>query len=151
MNASNRGIVSIGSIVLSGLFLFPSWFETNGQYVKQLGHHFLFNKPSAVAVECHFVGCVTAPASYFHVVLDRNNRLATLSTVVVVVGLLLLLFRVKADGSSRSIRHPVTRWAFSGLVALALPVTATPQLVFLGMYGIDVPRVLSSGEFDSLV
>jgi hypothetical protein len=151
MNASSRNVVSIGSIVLAGLFLFPSWFETNGQYVKQLGHHFLFNKPTAVPVECYLVGCVTAPASYFHVALDRQNWISALLTIVVVIGTLLLLFRTRTDGISRGIRHSVTRWAFSGLVALALPVTVTPQLLLLGIYGVSVPRVLFSGEFGSLV
>lgn len=150
MNTSNRSIVSIGSIVLLGLLLFPSWFETNGQYVKQLGHHFLFNKPSAVPVECYFAGCVTAPASYFYVVLDRPNWLATLLTIVFVLGTLSLLFKTRADGTSRSLRHPVTRWIFSGMVALALPVTVTPKLVLVGMYGISVPRAFFSGEFGSL-
>ncbi len=115
---------------------FPSHgAETNGQYVKQLGHHFLFSKPEPVPVECYLVGCVTAPASYFHVVLDRRPWLETLSTVAVVASILLLLFRSRADGTSFSIRHPKTRWVFSGLVVLALPVSATP-MVLVGIYGI---------------
>jgi hypothetical protein len=148
MNSANKTIVLIGGIALLGLFLFPSWYETNGQYVKQLGHHFLFSKPEPVPVECYLVGCVTAPASYFYVVLDRRPWFATLSTVAVVASILVLLFRSRADGTSLSIRHPKTRWVFSGLVALALPVSATP-MVLVGMYGISVPTYLFSGEDNS--
>ena len=149
MNSTNKTIVLIGSIALLGLFLFPSWYETNGQYVKQLGHHFLFSEPEPVPVDCYFVGCVTAPASYFHVVLDRRPWFETLSTVAVVASILVLLFRRRADGISLSIRHPKTRWILSGLVALALPVSVTP-MVLVGIYGISVPEYLFSGEDNSL-
>jgi hypothetical protein len=150
MNAANRTVLGVGSIVLMGLFLFPCWFETNGQYVKQLGHHYLFSKPAGVPVECYLVGCITAPASYFHVVLDRKDMFATLSNVAIVLGVLLLLFKTGADGTSRSIRDPMTRWAFSGLVTLVLPISVTPT-VLLGMYGVSVPKIFFSGEDNSLV
>jgi uncharacterized membrane protein len=149
MNSANKTIALIGGIALLGLFLFPSWYETNGQYVKQLGHHFLFSKPEPVPVECYLVGCVTAPASFFHVVLDRRPWFETLSTVAVVASILVLLFRRRADGTSFSIRQPKTRWVFSGLVALALPVSVTP-MVLVGIYGMSVPQYLFSGEDNSL-
>ncbi len=148
MNSANKAIVLIGGIVLLGLFLFPPWNETNGQYVKQLGHHFLFSKPEPVPVECYLVGCVTAPASYFYVVLDRRPWFETLLTVAVVASILVLLLRRRADGTSLSIRHPNTRWVFSGLVALALPVIGAPMLL-VWMYGISVPTYLFSGEDNS--
>jgi len=145
MNPTKRAILSISSIAFLGLFFFPPWYETNGQYVKQLGHHFLFKTPEAVPVECYFVGCMTAPASYFHVVLDGRSAFETLSTIAVVATTLLLLFRTRTNGTSPSMASAVTRWAFSGLVALALPVSVTPT-VLVGMYGISVPKILFSGE-----
>lgn len=149
MNSAKKTIILISSIYFLGLFLFPTWYEADGQYVKQLGHHFLFRSPEAVQVDCYFVGCVTAPASYFHVVLDRRPWFETLSTVAIVASILLLLFRRRADGTSASVRNPRTRWVFSGLVALALPVNATPMLL-MGMYAISIPKYLFSGEDNSL-
>jgi len=152
MNSAKKTIISIIGIYLLGLLLFPSWYETNGQYVKQLGLHFLFRRPDAVPVDCYFVGCVTAPASYFHVVLDRGPWLEAMINVVFVASVLLLLFRRRADGAHASVRNPRMRWAFSGLVALILPVPipATPILL-MGMYGVSAPIYLFSGEDNSLV
>lgn len=106
MNSATKTIILSSGIALLGLFLFPSWYETNGQYVKQLGHHFLFTRPEAVPVDCYFVGCVTAPASYFHVVLDRPPWFESLSTVTVVALIMLLVFRRRPDGTSPSMRDP---------------------------------------------
>jgi len=151
MNSAKKTIIPISCIYLLGLFLFPSWYETNGQYVKQLGHHFLFRRPEAVPVDCYFVGCVTAPASYFHVVLDRGPWLEAMINVAFVASILLFLFRTRGDESYASIRNPKTRWVFSGLVALTLPVpiSATP-IILMGMYGVSTPTYLFSGEDNSL-
>src|SRR5437763_15080221 len=97
MQPSKKIILSISSIALLGVFFFPPWYETNGQYVKQLGLHFFFSRPDAVPVECYLVGCVTAPASYFHVVLNWRSWVETLSTITAVTTILLLLFRTRTD------------------------------------------------------
>lgn len=44
MNASRKIILSISSIVFLGIFIFPPWYETNGQYVKQTRALFLFQQ-----------------------------------------------------------------------------------------------------------
>ena len=145
MNASRKIILSISSMVFLGLFFFPPWYETNGQYVKQLGRHFLFSKPAAVPVECYLVGCVTAPASYFHVVLAWQPWVETLATIVFIALGLFLLFRTRADGNSASLEDPKTRLWFSALVALALPISVSP-VVLVGTYGLEVPTILFGGE-----
>lgn len=145
MNPTKKMILSISSIAFGGVFFFPPWYETNGQYVKQLGHHFFFIRPDAIPVECYFVGCVTAPASYFHVVLDWRSWVATLSTIAAVTTMLFLLLRARADGTFPSIVNAKTRLLLSVLVALALPVSMSP-VVLLGTYGVYVPLIFFSGE-----
>jgi hypothetical protein len=145
MNASRKIILSLSSIVFLGLFFFPPWYETNGQYVKQLGRYFFFSKPEAVPVECYFVGCVTAPASYFGVVLSWRPWVETLSTIAFIATGLFLLFGTRADGNPPSIGNPKTRLAFSALVALALPISMSPVLL-VGTYGLYVPTILFGGE-----
>jgi len=138
-------ILSISSIAFLGVFLFPPWYETNGQYVKQLGRHLLFSRPDAEPVECYFVGCVTAPASYFHVVLNWRSWVETLSTIAAVTTALFLLFRTRRDETFHSIANAKTRLLFSVLVALGLPISMSP-LVLLGTYGLYVPLIFISGE-----
>src|SRR5580693_1830336 len=145
MNRTKKMILSISSIAFWGVFFFPPSYETNGQYVKQLGRHFFFIRPDAVPVECYLVGCVTAPASYFHVVVDWRSWVGTLSTIAAVTTILFLLFRGRTDGTFPSIAKAKTRLLFSLLVALALPVSLSP-LVLLGTYGLCVPLIFFSGE-----
>ncbi len=145
MNPTKKIILSISSIAFGGIFFFPPWYETNGQYVKQLGCHFFFIPPDAVPVECYFVGCVTAPASYFHVVLDWRSWVGTLSTIAAVTTILFLLLRARTDGTFPSIANAKTRLSLSVLVALALPVSMSP-VVLLGTYGLYVPLIFFSGE-----
>jgi hypothetical protein len=145
MNASRKFILSISSVVFLGIFFFPPWYETNGQYEKQLGRYFFFSKPEAVPVECYLVGCVTAPASYFRVVLAWRPWVETLSTITFVATGLFLLFRTRADGNPPSIGHPKTRLVFSALVAFAFPISTSPVLL-VGTYGLYVPFILFSRE-----
>jgi hypothetical protein len=134
MNASRKIILSISSIVFLGLLSFSPWYETNGQYVKQLGRYFFSSKPEAVPVECYFVGCVTALASYFRVMLSWRPWVETLSTIAFIATGLFLLFGTRADGNPPSIGNPKTRLAFSAVVALALPISMSPVLL-VGTYG----------------
>ena len=106
--------------------LFPPWYQTHGQYMKQLGHHFLFSSPDAVPVECYLVGCVTAPASYFRVVFNWRSWVETLSSIAAVTTVLFLLFGTRSDGTFPSIANAKTRLLFSVLVALALPISMSP-------------------------
>jgi hypothetical protein len=145
MNPTKKMILSISSIAFGGVFFFPPWYETNGQYVKQLGRYFFFIRPDAVPVQCYFVGCVTAPASYFHVVLDWRSWVETLSTIAAVTTILFLLFKARTDGTFPSIANAKTRLLFSVLVALALPLSMSP-VVLLGTYGLHVPLIFFSGE-----
>jgi hypothetical protein len=145
MNPTKKMILSISSIAFGGVFFFPPWYETNGQYVKQLGRHFFFIRPDAVPVECYLAGCVTAPASYFHVVLDWRSWVETLLTIAAVTTILFLLFRARTDGTFPSIANAKTRLLFSVLVALALPVSMSP-VVLLGTYGLYAPLIFFSGE-----
>lgn len=145
MNAAQKLTLFVSSVVFLGLFLFPPWYQTNGQYVKQLGRRFIFSKPEAVPVECYLVGCVTAPASYFHVVLDWRFGIQAPLTIAVVATALFLLFRARADAASPSIRRPKTRLIFSALVALSLPITVSP-LVLVGMYALYAPFIFFSHE-----
>ena len=149
MNPTKKIIISINSIFFLGVFFFPPWYETNGQYVKQLGRHFFFSRPEAIPVECYLVGCVTAPASYFHVVLNWRSWVETLSTIAAVTTILFLLFRTRTDGTIPSIADARTRLLFSVLVALALPISMSP-VVLLGTYGLYVPHIFFGGEHNWL-
>ena len=77
------------------IVLFPNWQEAaerEKDYRKDLGVHFVLKPPAPVAVPCYFVGCVTAPPSYFHVLVDRRGFYPSLVCVTALLIVALVLF-----------------------------------------------------------
>ena len=109
--------------VVAFLSLYPSWQEAAEKeiaYRRDVGRGLLWRPPSPVAVDCYFVGCVTAPASYFHVLLNQR-LLFKQSLTVLFVGLALVwVFRTRTDGTV-SLQSAKTRAAASLLLALLVP------------------------------
>src|SRR6266567_2325364 len=75
LNRIQAAIGIVSGIALLVIVLFPAWQEAAEKevsYRKDIGHGLLWSPPKPVAVDCYFVGCVTAPASYFHMLLNRT-------------------------------------------------------------------------------
>lgn len=117
-------IGAICAITLLFLVLFPPWQEAAERevsYRKDIGRGLLWKPPKAVAVECYFVGCVTAPASYFHVVLKRRVLLQETLTLFFVAVACVWIFRTRRSGEVASITARKTRLLTSFLLALLVP------------------------------
>lgn len=123
LNKAQFAIAVITVVVVTCLSLYPSWqqaAEKEIAYRKDVGRGLLWRPPNPIAVDCYFAGCVTAPASYFHVLLNRR-LLFQQSLTVLFVGLALLwVFRTRKDetGFLKSVK---TRAAASLLLALLVP------------------------------
>jgi hypothetical protein len=124
------GVISV--IVLLSLALFPPWWqaaERETAYRKELGRAFVLHPPAPVAVDCYFVGCKTAPPSYFHVLLYRDLLFEQLAAVLGVAIIVLWIFRSRRDGTCASLVAPETRLKFSMSMALLFPPDGTFPLV----------------------
>jgi hypothetical protein len=113
-------------IILLSLVIFPRWQEAaekEASYRRDIGHGLLWKPPKPVAVECYFVGCVTAPASYFHVLLNRKLLLQQCLTVFLVAVAFLWIFRPQDNGKTASLSVRATRLLASCLLALLIPPT----------------------------
>ncbi|GEM_PF-2544777 len=124
LNKIQAVIGIVCGILLLSLISFPPWQEAAERelsYRKDLGRGFLLSPPKSVAVECYFVGCVTAPAAYFHVLLNRKLLLQECVTLVVVELLLLWLFRNRQGRAVADLRMPRTRLLISLMLALLIP------------------------------
>jgi hypothetical protein len=129
-------------IALLFLVLFPPWqqaAEKEVSYRKNIGRGLLWKPPQPVAVECYFVGCVTAPASYFHVLLHRKLLMQQCLTVLCVAMAFLWTFRTSKGGKMASLGVRSTRLSTSFLLALLIPPTGD---VPFGAVLFGIPMVL---------
>lgn len=142
-NSAQKAILVVGSVLLLCLALFPPWREAAEKEVdfrKDIGRGFILSPPQPVAVDCYFVGCKTAPASYFHVLIFRDLLFNQLISVVIVGLVLLWIFRSRRDGTNASLGSPKTRLQFCVLIALLIPLDG--QYPF-GAWLADIPRQIA--------
>jgi hypothetical protein len=138
----------MSGLILLGLLLFPPWeqgAEGETDYRKYLGRSFFLKPPQPVPVDCYFVGCKTAPASYFHVLLATRLYVEPSLTVATVALLLLVVFHLRPNAPHAVLVSPTARIAFCTLVALVLPIPAGPQVVLLGTGVAYVPWLIAAG------
>jgi len=124
LNNAQKAIFAIGLASLLCLALFPPWREAAQRevdYRKDIGRWFILNPPQPVAVDCYFVGCKTAPASYFHVLINRGLLFSQLITVASVALALLWILRSHHDGTAATLSSFKTRMQFCALIALLIP------------------------------
>lgn len=143
LNTSQKAIAVVSLIVLLGLALFPPWqqaAERETAYRKDLGRGFLLHPPTPVAVDCYFVGCKTAPPSYFHVLLYRELLTAQLLSVFGVTVVAFWIFRTRRDYTSASLVSKRVRLELSLLLALLVPLMGKFPLASLLL---DIPRQLT--------
>jgi hypothetical protein len=98
-----------------------------------------------VPVDCYFVGCKTAPAEYFHVLIAKQQFIAPCVTVVGVTLLALLFLQFRPNSLKSVIVSRKARLVFSGVLSLALPVPVGPQIVLFGTAIAYVPWQLQAG------
>jgi len=125
-----KGQVACAVLTLAAatfLSVYPPWqqaAEKEVAYRKDIGRGLVWRLPIPIAVDCYFVGCVgcvTAPASYFHVLLNRRLLLQRSLTVLCVGLAFLWVFRIRRDGTASSVKSVKTRTAASLLLALLVP------------------------------
>lgn len=142
LNTTQKTIAIVGAIALVSLALFPPWWQAAQNeisYRKDLGRAFALKPPRAEPVDCYFVNCQVAPASYFHVLLYRDLFFEQLAAVAGVAIIALWMFRERRGGTRASLESPKTRLGFSLLVALAV----APEGKFpLASDLVDIPRLL---------
>src|SRR5438270_10010395 len=122
MNRLQKATLVIGGVILTMLLLFPPWQEAalrEVAYRKNVGRGFVLQPPKPVPVDCYFVGCKTAPASYFHVVLHSRLHIAQCVTVAFITLSVFWLVRRRSDGTQPALKKKRTRLLFSILIALA--------------------------------
>jgi hypothetical protein len=142
LNAIQRVITGVAVAALLLIGLFPPWQQAAQKetaYRKDLHHSFALTPPHAIPVPCYFVGCKTAPASYFHVVLYRRLLVTQLLSVIGVGLACLWVFRTRSDGTRASILERKTRLASALLIALLVPPTGTYTIGFILL---DIPQQL---------
>jgi len=125
-NKMQAVIAALYGAVLLALVLLPPWQEAAGReasYRKDIGRGFVWAPPKAVAVECYFAGCVTAPQGYFHVLLNWRLLLQQCLTLSVVAVLFLWMFRPQRNREAEISRKRGTRLFTSLLLALLIPPT----------------------------
>jgi hypothetical protein len=148
LNTPLKAIGITGSILILLITLFPPWQQAamrEVDYRKYLGRGFVFSPPSPVAVDCYFVGCLTAPPSYFHVLIYQDLVFEQLVAVFCVALIMLWMFRSQKDGTQASLRVPKTRWRFSLLIALLIPLYGTFPLA---SDLVNIPKqLIGRGEF----
>jgi hypothetical protein len=132
--------------------LFPNWQEAaerEKDYRKELGVHFVLKPPAPVAAPCYFVGCITAPASYFHVVIDRRNFYPSLICVTTLMIVTLVVFRTGKNGSTPSIVARRLNLVATSLITLALPVPGDPYFP-LGLLAGHMPIAMLHPDHDHI-
>jgi hypothetical protein len=140
-------LVWVGYIVL-----FPNWQEAaerEKDYRKDLGVHFVLKPPVPVAVPCYFVGCITAPASYFHVLIDRRGFYPELVSVTALMIVALIVFRTGKNGLTPSIAAHRMRLVATCLIALALPLPGSPYFP-LGTMAAYLPTAILHPNHDHI-
>ena len=142
LNATQKVVLAVAVAVLLPLLWFPPWREAAERevaYRKDIGRGFILRPPAPEPVDCYFVGCKTAPASYFHVLLYRDLLFEQAGTVAGIALLLLWMFRIRRDGTSGSLRSRRTRLLFGMVMALPIPPDGTFPFASLLL---DIPRQL---------
>jgi hypothetical protein len=145
-NKTQTVIGLICGIALLFLILLPPWQEAAERelsYRKDIGRGLLWKPPKTVAVDCYFVNCVTAPASYFHVVLKRKVLLQECLTVLGVAVAFLWIFRTRRTGQTSSVRSRGTRLLASFLLASLIPPAGE---VPFGAGIVEIPKLLVRRE-----
>lgn len=138
MTTGQKATVMASIVLMMFLLLFPPWQQTaerETDYRKDIGRGFFLRPPPPVALDCYFVGCKTAPPSYFHVVLFQELFREQLAAVIGVTLGLLWIFRSRRS----SLVSPRRRVSFSILIALLVPLEGTFPLA---SYLVDIPRQL---------
>jgi hypothetical protein len=148
VNRLQRAVLGVWVLWIGISVLFPNWqqaAERELDYRKELGLHFVLRPPAPVAVPCYFVGCITAPASYFHVLLDRNLRYQELVCTTTLMILAVVIFR----SASSPIRRDWMLVAVATWIALSLPVPIAPYFP-LGVWAGYLPAALLHPDHDHI-
>jgi hypothetical protein len=144
--------LGIWLVWVSYIVLFPNWQEAaerEKDYRKDLGVHFVFKPPAPVAVPCYFVGCIPAPASYFHVLIDRKGFYPALACVTALLMVALVIFRTEKKDSIPGMAATRMRLAAVSLLALALPLPITPYFP-LGSLAAYLPTAILHPNHDHI-
>jgi hypothetical protein len=140
INPTQKLIAKTAGFILLALLLFPPWQQAalhELDYRKAIGRGFIFHPPRTVPIECYFVGCKTAQASYFHAVLFSRLYIEQCATVFCIGLIALWIFRTAASGMRATLRSWRTRLKLSMLLALAVPPLGQYPLASLLL---DIPR-----------
>ena len=141
-------LVCVGFIVL-----FPNWQEAaerEKDYRQGLGVHFVLKPPAPVAVPCYFVGCITAPASYFHVLVDRRDFYPELICVTALMMVTFVVFRTGKDRSIPNVASRRMRLVAASLIALALPLPWGAPYFPLGSMATYMPTAILHPNHDHI-
>jgi hypothetical protein len=116
------GLVSAALLTL--LVLCPPWQEAAQNevtYRKDIGRGLLWSPPNTVPVDCYFVGCKVAPASYFHAVLNRQLLVEQTIPVLFVAGVFLWMFRTQEETNQPLLGSRKNKLIVASLLALLIP------------------------------
>ncbi len=145
MNRTQSIIITVGTVFLGLLLLFPPWQQAGLRevdYRHNLGHGFILHPPKPVAIDCYFVGCLTAPPSYFHVLLHSRLFIGQCGTVLGIGLAAVWLFRRRRDSTHATLQSPKTRLISSMLIALAVPPSGDFPLASMLL---DIPKLVVDG------
>jgi hypothetical protein len=148
VNRLQHAVVGVWVLWIGISVLFPNWqqaAERELDYRKELGRHFVLTPPAPIAVPCYFVECITAPPSYFHVLLDRNTRYQELLCATALMILAVVIFR----SASSPIRRHWMLVAVATWIALSLPVPIAPYFP-LGVWVGYMPAALLHPDHDHI-
>jgi hypothetical protein len=104
--------------------------------------------PAPVAVPCYFVGCITAPPAYFHVLIDRRGFYPALVSVTALL-MLALALSTKKTGSTLGISPRRMPLVAASLIALALPLPGSPYFP-LGSMVAYLPTAILNPNHDHI-
>jgi hypothetical protein len=128
INTARKVILVVSLSALLCLGLVPPWqqaAERETSFRKDLGRSLVFRPPAPVTVDCYFVGCKPAPASYFHTVLYRELLFAQTGMLSFIALIMFLMFRQRQNGSYPLLSLKKQRVIFSLLLSLLVPPTGT--------------------------
>lgn len=148
VNRIQRAVLGVWLLWVGFSVFFPNWqqaAERELDYRKELGLHFVLKPPAPVAVPCYFVGCITAPASYFHVLLDRKLLDEELLCATALMILAVVIFRSRGGESSPMLRQRMLV-AAAALIALSLPLPIAPYFPLGVLAGYLPAAVLHPGH-----
>lgn len=152
MNLLRGAALGIWLLWVGCIIFFPNWqqaAENEKDYRKDLGVHFLLKPPAPVAVPCYFVGCIAAPPSYFHVLIDRKGFYPALLCVTALLILALVILRNEKNRSIPDLTTPRKRLVVASLIALALPLPGAPFMP-LGSLAAYLPTALLHPNHDHI-